>query len=203
MGTSNFATIAISAAVGAVVAMAIAIGAYFLLLRPPVAAGTITGPSPTPAERLDQIPPDPEVPAEDVTAIELNTSYKGYFDDPRCADAKVRCRMLIKFRRDGSAERTMFVKAAGETTEKPDATSSAKVSAEAFDKLARLVVANGAFRAWRNGMAITVSNTSLRVEHKNGTKTVLSNVDEKATTFLELIDAVRQLDRSLDWKTAG
>lgn len=202
MGKNNVVTIAISAAVGGVVAMAIAIGAYFLLVRQPPAE-IVSNASPAPVTRKDQIPPDPEVPAEDVSAIELNTSYKGYFDDERCADTKTRCRMLIKFRRDGSAERTMFVKTAGETTEKSDATSSATVSAEAFDELAQTVVANDAFRAWRNGMAITVSNTSLRVEHKKGSKIVLSNVDEKATIFLELIDAVRTLDRSLDWKAAG
>ncbi|MEZ5421610.1 MAG: hypothetical protein R2682_00775 [Pyrinomonadaceae bacterium] len=52
-------------------------------------------------------------------------------------------------------------------------------------------------------MAITVSQHLASVEHKKGSKVVLSNVDEKATTFLELIDAVRKLDRSLDWKAAA
>jgi hypothetical protein len=49
-------------------------------------------------------------------------------------------------------------------------------------------------------MTVTVSNCSISAVHSGGTRTVMSNVDEKTTVYLEMIDAIKKLEAQLNWK---
>lgn len=86
------------------------------------------------------------------------------------------------------------------TVEKTESTST--ITAERFNALIKVIISNEAFKAWRQGTMINVSNCSISVEHAGGTKTVMSNVDEKTTVFLQMVDAFTQLEKQLSWKTA-
>jgi hypothetical protein len=92
----------------------------------------------------------------------------------------------------------MSVKRPDKTVEKTE--SSASLTPEQFDEIAKTVVTNDAFRSWREGTEIYTSNSSIRVEYNAPSKTVMSNVDEKTTVFLEMLNAFKRLDRSLTWK---
>jgi len=41
---------------------------------------------------------------------------------------------------------------------------------------------------------------SISVGHTGGIKTVMSNVDEKTTMFLPMVDAIKNLEGQLDWQ---
>ena len=198
MGTdNNFVSVVVAALVGALVATAVCVAFFFLFLREP--SSVVAGPTPSsgPAPSSSR-PPDPDVAASDVTAIELKTSYKGFFEDGRCAGQGSSCRAVIRIERSGAAKRTIFFSSSDDNAEK--AVSTASLKPGEFDLIAKTVVSNGAFRAWREGMTLTTSNSSIRVEYNGGTKTIPSNVDQNTTTFLEMMNAIKQLNRTLAWK---
>src|SRR5262249_26208909 len=78
--------------------------------------------------------------------------------------------------------------------------STAHISSNDFDTLVKTVLGNNVFREYKKGMSITASNCSITVAYGTDTKTAMSNVDEKTTVFLEMVNAFKQLERQLDWK---
>lgn len=179
-------------------------------------------PTPVPvatATPANQEIPNPEIKAADFKSVKLMTVYKGFFDasnkcsrsyneyfgnDDGVASPSSPCEIRMEFSRDGRATRTVEVrrwdKAAKEKRLVEKADSSADVTPEQFDALAKAIAANEAFVSWRDGTMINVSNSTITVTHTGGTKSVMSNVDEKTTVFLQMFDAIRQLEKQLIWR---
>jgi len=174
-------------------------------------------PSPTPVNEIL----DPDIEPKDVKAITIKTVYKGYFDQgdkwaktyneyfgngDGSFSSSSPCTLRMVIEKEGNVTRSIEIerwnKAAGgmQTVEKAESTST--VTTEQFDVLAKTIVSNDAFKAWRRGTLINVSNCSISVEHGGETKTVMSNVDETTTVFPQMVDAFRQLEKQLKWKTA-
>jgi hypothetical protein len=218
---SNPSSTIISAVIGAMLATA-ACFLYFNYLYKPGqtvdANGTATPlPSaiPSPIKEI----PNPEIPAADITSIRIVTVYRGFFDaghkcaksyneyfgnDDGIASPSSPCEISMEFGREGRATRTVELKrwdkAAKEKRLVEKAESTASVTSEQFDALAQAIASNEAFRSWREGTMINVSNCSITVMHTSGTKTVMSNVDEKAAVFLQMIDAIKNLEKLLNWR---
>ena len=216
----NLASTLISAFVGAVFAVT-ACFVYFYVVAKPTKSGA--GPATnaatrTPVPTTGQEIPNPDVVAADVTSISINTVYKGYFDPgTKCAktyneyfgnedgigSSSSPCTIKIEFARDGSATRVVDVsrwdKTAKQKTVVESTSQTGKITPEQFDDLAKSVVANEAFRGWREGTMINVSNCSITVKYAGRSKSVMSNVDEKTTDYFKLVDAIRLLDKSVSW----
>jgi len=214
--------IAVSAFVGATAALAVCLVFFFFVYKPaqsvdarPTATPTQpTTPAPTPVTEI----PNPEINAADVSSVTISTVYKGYFQaGDKCAktyneyfgnddgfgSSSSPCTITITFDRDGHATRLVEIsrwdKAAKEkrVVEKKD--STATITPEQFSTLTRAIVTNETFKAWREGTMITVSNCSITVVHAGGTKTIMSNVDEKATAFLPMVQAFQSLETQTSW----
>lgn len=221
--------IAVSALVGAATALAVCVVFFFFVYKPaqsvdarPIATATPTQPStpastPTPAEEI----PNPEINAADVRSVSINTVYKGYFQaGDKCAktyneyfgnedgigSSSSPCTIQITFNRDGHATRSVEIsrwdKVAKEKRVVEKTESTATISPEQFNTLAQAIVTNEAFKAWREGTMITVSNCSITVMYTGGTKTVMSNVDEKAIAFLPMVQAFQSLETQTSWVAA-
>ena len=213
--------IAVSALVGATAALVVCLVFFFFVYKPAQSfdatpTATVTQPT-TPPTPVDEIP-NPEIKAADVRSVSINTVYKGYFQaGDKCAktyneyfgnddgfgSSSSPCTIKITLDRDGHATRSVEIsrwdKAAKEkrVVEKKD--STAAITPEQFNALAQAIVTNEAFKAWREGTMITVSNCSISVVHTGGTKTVMSNVDEKATAFLPMVQAFQSLETQTSW----
>ncbi len=47
---------------------------------------------------------------------------------------------------------------------------------------------------------ITVSNCTITVNYSGGSRSVMSNVDQKTTVYLQMIDAIKKLESQIKWK---
>lgn len=152
--------------------------------------------SSTPAAPADV----PEIHAADISAIELTTSYPGYFDDKAECGKAGDCQIRIRVDRALSAERVLSI---GKGDGAKKATSRAKLSPEQFASLSDVVAANDAVKHWREGIALYASNSSVRIEYGGSkSRTVPSNVDERASAYLPMIEAFKKLDRELNWSVS-
>ena len=153
--------------------------------------------------------------------MSINTVYKGYFEpgnkcaktyneyfgnDDGIASPSSPCTVKITFNRDGHATRSIEIsrwdKAAKEKRVVEKDESTATVSPEQFDAITQAIVTNDAFKSWQEGTMINVSNCSITVTHSGGTKTPMSNVDERATAFLPMVKAFQNLEAKTNWKAA-
>ena len=214
-------TLALSAVVGATAALVTCLVFFFFVYRP--AQSNDIKPSPTPAQAPTTKPmveiPNPEIRAEDVKSISIDTVYKGYFaPGNKCAktyneyfgnedgigSSSSPCNMKITFDRGGRATRSITIsrwdKTAKQKREVEKSESISSVSPEQYSALAEAITSNAAFKSWRDGMTVTVSNCSISAVHTGGTRTVMSNVDERTTIYLEMIDAIKKLEAQLNWK---
>ena len=208
----------ISAVVGSLAAFATCFVLFFFVFKPaqPVDAKPPTeAPAPTPAEEI----PNPDIDPKDVRSVTINTVYKGYFEPgDKCSKTyneyfgnsdgsfspSSPCSLNLKFDRNGNAIRSVDVqrwnKTAREKQSVEKTESTAAITSEQFDALVKTIVSNGAFKAWRMGTMITVSNCSITVEYSGGTKTVMSNVDENTTAYLPMVNAFKETEKRLKWK---
>ena len=219
----NKTTVIISGLVGSAAGLAACLIFFFVVSKPGQTA--VPQPTPTPVQSpapkpTDEIP-NPEIKASDVSSVSINTVYKGYFapgdkcaksyneyfgNDDGLASPSSPCTITIKFSRDGKATRSIEISRwdkaakAKKVIEKTD--SAAAVTPEQFDSLAQAIVTNVAFKEWREGTMINVSNCSITVNHSGGVKSVMSNVDERTTAYLPMVKAFQDLEKSLDWKSA-
>jgi hypothetical protein len=213
--------IALSAVVGAAAALVTCLIFFLFVYIPSQSRNVDPTPSPTkysaptPADEI----PNPEVKASDVKSISINTVCKGFFapgnkcaksyneyfgNDDGIASPSSPCTIKMTFDRDGRATRSIEIsrwdKTAKEKRPVEKTDSTGEVSADQFQALAQAIVTNEAFRSWREGTMITVSNCSITVVHSGGTKSVMSNIDEKTTVYLQMIDAIKKLESQIKWK---
>jgi len=221
--TSKLSAAIIAAVSGFSAAFAACFVFFYFVARPalPVDARptnqSVASPQPTSAD----IPLDPEIKPEDVKSVSIRTVYKGYFQPgDKCAktydeyfgnndgvsSSSSPCTVQVTFDRQGNATRSIEIrrwdKTANDYHVVETSNSTAHISSSDFDALVKNVVSNEAFKAFKRGMSITVSNCSVTVAYGNDTKTAMSNVDEKTIVFLEMINAFKQLEKRLDWKAA-
>lgn len=213
--------IAISAFMGSAAALVTCLVFFFFVYKPAQSSNIDPLPSPTKYTSptpIDEIP-NPDVKASDVKSISINTIYKGFFaPGNKCAKSyneyfgnedgmfspSSPCTIKMTFDRDGRADRSIEIsrwdKTAKEKRPVEKSESTGQVSAEQFQTLAQAIVTNEAFRSWREGTMITVSNCSITVNYSGGIKSVMSNVDEKTTVYLQMIDAIKKLESQIKWQ---
>jgi hypothetical protein len=220
----NKSVIALSAVVGSAAALVTCLVFFFFVYKP--AQSRDIQPSASPTQQslptpVDEIP-NPEIKASDVRSISINTVYKGFFEPGnKCAKSyneyfgsedgyaspSSPCTVKMTFDREGRATRSIEIgrwdKATKEKRVVEKTESTAEISPEQFQTLAQAIVTNAAFKSWREGTMITVSNCSITVNHSGGTKTVMSNVDEKTSVFLQMIDAIKKTESQIKWKVVN
>jgi hypothetical protein len=164
--------------------------------------------------------PNPEIKASDVSSVDINTVYTGYFDKTdKCSktyneyfgnedgigSSSSPCTIKMSFDRDGSATRLIEISRwdrvakAKKVVEKTESTATLRPGQ--FEMIVQAIVNNEAFKNWREGTMINVSNCSIGVHHTGGAKTPMSNVGPTATAYLPMVEAFRKLEKELDWKT--
>jgi len=222
----NLKTAIISALIGCLLGT-IACLIFFWVLSPAPSPAAINDAPPstpattgTPAISPNHEIPNPEIKAADVTSVSINTVYKGFFEtgnkcsktyneyfgnDDGFGSSSSPCTVKITFTRDGKATRSVEIsrwdKAAKERRVVEKSNAAAEITNEQFDTITRTIVANEAFKSWKNGTMINVSNCTITVTHAGGTKSPMSNVDENTTVYLEMVEAFKQLEKQLSWKT--
>jgi len=160
-----------------------------------------------------------EIKATDVNSATIETVYKNFFaEGSKCRQtynemfgdkdgvysSSSPCRINLTFNRDGSAEKIIVIRrydnAAKAWRDTDKTVWKSKISSEQFKSLANLIVNNKAFKSWNNMMTITVSNCKIMVKHTGGTKSPMSNVDERATAYLPMVNAFKELDARALWE---
>jgi hypothetical protein len=218
----NLSSAVVSAIVGALVAfLTCFVFFYFFYERgradPHESNGNVAAPVPT----RDQEIQNPEIKAEDVKSVSIKTVYKAFFEPgDKCAKTydeyfgkndgvssmSSPCTVQITFDREGNATRSLEIRrwdrAAKDYHVVETSSSTAHISPDKFDSLAKTIVSNEAFKVYAKGMSITASNCSVTVAYGNDAKTAMSNVDEKTTVFLDMVNAFKLLEKELVWKTA-
>lgn len=206
---------------------ALAVSAFFFFYKSPAHTAdvpqSVIEKQPTPPVRKAENEPIPQVEIKepDVSSVSIETIYKNFFaEGSKCRQTynemfgdrdgvyspSSPCRVNLTFNRDGSAEKIIVIrrydKAAREWRDTEKEVWTAKISAEKFKDLAALIVNNEAFKNWNDNVMINVSNCTITVRHKNGTKSPMSNVDESATAYLPMVNAFKTLDARVDWEKA-
>lgn len=161
-----------------------------------------------------------EVKAADVSSVAINTVYTGYFQaGDKCAktyneyfgnedgigSSSSPCTAKLTFSRDGQASKLIEIsrwdKTAKEKRVVEKQASTARVTPEQFAKIADTITANPAFRSWRDGTMINVSNCTITVTYSGGVRSPMSNVSDKATDYLPMVTAFKELEKQLAWET--
>jgi hypothetical protein len=210
----------ISAIIGSLGAFIVCLILFFVLNKPSAPVGALPQPTP-PANAVTPTdgPSRSAIDAADVSSIEIKTIYRGYFDPAdKCSRSydeyfgkgdgitspSSPCTIHITFDRSGKATREVELlrwdKATSQKKVIERTEAFAEIKPERFAELAHEIVSNQAFIAWQDGMTITVSNCSISVTHPVGTKTVMSNVDDSATAFLQMVNAIKRTEKELKWK---
>ena len=177
-----------------------------------------TSPTATPAS--GQIPPM-IIKSDEVSQLSMETVYKNYFEegskcrrtyneyfgnDDGAGSSSSPCTINFSFEKTGGATKTLVIRRWDKTAKGfkvvEKSVWTAKISGEQFAALAKNITENEAFKAWQDGMSINVSNSKVSATHPRGTRTAMSNVDEKAVQFLPMLDAFRQTDKEIKWEEA-
>lgn len=218
----NYSSTIISALVGCSVALITCIVFFYVVAKPTRQVEA----QPTPVATPDGTPmpeiSDPEVKPEDVSSVSINTTYPGYFEaGDRCAktynqyfgnedgigSSDSPCTIEIDFGRDGKASRVVKIsrwdKVARSKRVVKTISSTADLTAAQFEKIVDTITANKGFKEWRNGTSLYVSNCTITVNHSGGSKSPMSNVSEKTTAYLPMVEAFKELEKQLTWKVAG
>ena len=175
---------------------------------------------PTPPKQIQPPPPSEDVNESDVEALTIETVYKNFYaEGSKCrqtyneyfkntdgvGSSSSPCSVKLTFNRDGgSAEKTIEVRRYDTTAKEwrvvEENVWKSKVSDAEFKELAKIIVNNDAFKAWNDMTLINVSNCKITVRHSSGTKSPMSNVDEKATAYLPMVEAFKKLDGKTAWE---
>jgi hypothetical protein len=166
--------------------------------------------------------PKIEIKSSEVSSLALNTIYKGFFAaDSKCHQSynelfgkedgfftdSSPCTIDIVFDRDGSATKTIRLERwdkeskQKKTVEKTD--WKATLTTEQFDELAKSVIETEIFQNWNDMMMINVVNSRIKATYPKGSRTLMSNVDEKTVSFLPLMNSFKQLDGKLKWEKSN
>lgn len=163
--------------------------------------------------------PNPEIKLADVKGVTISTIFTGYFEPgSKCAKTyneyfgnedgvsspSSPCTIKVTFDRDGHATKTIEVSRYEKKIKGKRAIEKSvwtgEVKSEDFKLLAELIVTNNAFKNWREGTMVNVSNCSISVEHAKETKTIMSNVGNETVVFLLMVEGFKKLDGKVAWK---
>ena len=128
---------------------------------------------------------------------ELFGKEDGYFrkDSP--------CTITLTFTQKGVAEKTIdlqrYDKEKKTLISAEKAESKATITPEQFTQIKNAIINSETFKNWNDNVAISASNTKITVQHSHGARMLMSNVDEKTTMFLALMDAFKKLDSEVKW----
>lgn len=153
-----------------------------------------------------------------VTLLSIVTSFPDFFPtDSKCRksyeqlfgkeDGYTRkdspCTITLTFTQKGIAEKTIdlqrFDKEKKTLVSIEKIESKATISPEQFAQIKNAIVNSETFKNWNDNVAISASNTKITVQHSHGARMLMSNVDEKTTAFLPLMDAFKKLDSEVKW----
>ncbi len=184
----------------------------------PVMNQESTPPKPTEPSPFPQV----EIKESDVLSVTIETVYKGFYaEGAKCrknyqeyfknadgvGSSSSPCSVKLTIDRDGSADKQIEVRRYDTTAKEwrivEKSVWKSKVSVEEFKDLAKLIVNNEAFKSWNDMTMINVSNCKITVKHSTGTKSPMSNVDEKTTVFLPMVIAFKDLDAKINWEKAN
>lgn len=225
MNQKNVMTIILATIAGALGALVVCTF-FFFYYKPAVQNAETPKPimkqeEPTPPKRNEPPlpPPSEDVNESDVEALTIETVYKGFYaEGSKCrqtyneyfrntdgvGSSSSPCNVKLTFNRDGSSEKTIEVRRYDTTAKEWRVVEKnvwkSKVSDEQFKDLAQLIVNNDAFKSWNDMTLINVSNCKITVRHTSGTKSPMSNVDEKATAYLPMVEAFKKLDGKISWE---
>lgn len=152
-------------------------------------------PSPTPLN----------IKSSEVVSITLNTSYEGFSEeDSKCrkVDDDSVCRVSISFNQDGKAVKSIEIsryntaKKSEQVIEK--SVWEAKISNKEFEDFANFIINEDFFRNWDDRVDLNVSNSSVLVKYKNGTRQLLSNVTEPSGDMFSMMEKFKQV--KVQWK---
>lgn len=162
--------------------------------------------------------PTMNVDDSSVTLLTIITNYPDFFPtDSKCRksyeelfgkeDGYFRkgspCTITLTFTHKGFAEKTIDLqrwdkeKKTLVSTEKIE--SKGTISPEQFTQIKNSIVNSETFKNWNDAVSIAASNTKITVQHSHGARMMMSNVDEKTTAFLPLLDAFKKLDNEVKW----
>ena len=207
----------------AAIVTALAVCAVFFFYKPAVRAekpARAVETEATPPKKTESVPfPQVEIKESDVTALTIETVYKNFYaEGSKCrqnyneyfkntdgvGSSSSPCNVKLTLNRDGSAEKEIEVRrydtAAREWRVVEKTSWKANITVEEFKDLAKLVTGNEAFKNWSDNISINVSNCRITAKHANGTKSPMSNVDERATDYLPMVVAFKNLDAKIDWQ---
>lgn len=158
------------------------------------------------------------VDEQSITLLTIVTTYPNFFPaDSKCRKSYTElfgkedgyfrkdspCTITVTFTHKGFAEKTVDLQrwdkekktlVSAEKTE-----SKSTISPEQFANVKNAIVNNDTFKNWNDNVAISASNTKITVQHSHGARMLMSNVDEKTTAFLPLVDAFKKLDSEVKW----
>jgi hypothetical protein len=222
MNQKNIITILLATIAGVLGALIVC--SFFFFYYKPVPTAEMPKPTieqtPTPPKQLEPTPfPQIEIKESEVTSLTIETSYKEFYaEGSKCrqtyqeyfkntdgvGSSSSPCHVKLTVNRDGSADKTIEVRrydtAAKEWRVVETNVWKATLSTEEFKELAKIIVNNEAFKSWSDMMMITVSNCRITVKSPNGSKSPMSNVSEKATAYLPMVEAFKQLDAKAGWE---
>lgn len=209
----------VAVAIAVVLFLGYAATEIYVSFLKPVANDKRPKESPIPTRKDDERESVPESVAP-IDSLSIDTNYVGYFSkNDKCRRSYTEmfgdktgvfsensaCNVTVTFGRNGEATRMVVIKRF-----EPATTSwkileqnelRGRVTVGDFEKLAAVVAGNEAFRFWNDGMSVTARNTSVIARYADGSaKSPMSNVDDKTTVFLAMIEAFRELDARTDWK---
>ena len=165
----NLKIVIISGLVGSLLGT-IAYLIFFYGFSQPGAANLEAQTTPSPADSPSAKLPNPEIKAVDVTSVSINTAYKGYFEtgdkcgktyseyfgsDDGFGSSSSPCTVEITFGRDGKATRSIKIERWDKATKAKNVVekslATAEITAEQFGTIVQTIVANEAFKSWRDG----------------------------------------------------
>jgi hypothetical protein len=224
MNQKNIVPIVMSTIAGALAAFAVC-AFFFFYYKPaqisqtPVIVNGEVSPTPAPRKTEVPMPPEKEIKESDVLSLNIDTTYKGFFDEnSKCrksynemfngkendSDANSACSVNLTFERGGGAEKTLVIRrydgAVRNWVEAERSVWRSRISGEQFQELAGSIVNNGAFKNWNNMVSINTRNCKITVKHATGAKSPMSNVVAATSAFLPMIDAFKNLDGKIIWE---
>jgi hypothetical protein len=218
---SGSISIILPALIGAAFATGACIFFFYFYAKQAASVDVNTAPTPvaSPIRTPEKEIPNPEIKASDVKSISIDTVYPGYFPaGNKCAQtyneyfgnedgigsSSSPCTIKITLNSDGIATRSVVVsrwdKATKAKREVERTETTAQILPEQFAQLAEEIVSNQAFKDWREGTMINVSNCTITVAHTGGTRSPVSNVSDKTIAYNPMVDAIKRVESDLSWK---
>lgn len=146
-------------------------------------------------------------PKNDEKSLNLETIYKNFFEnnakcnktDDKNGSKNSPCLIEITFNSNGEANKTINFNKSSSDSDNAHQTWKGKISSEQFSKIYQNISENEMFKDWK-AVDLNVSNSKITLVSGNEIKEVMSNVDEKTTTFLSMLNEFQKIDKEITWK---